>query len=175
MTAVLRARSTGETRGFMKALLDPRTDRILGFTMFGPEAGEVMAVAQTAMLAGMPYTGLRDAILAHPNDGRRTERPLCTGKTSVRQPTLADRFHRQSFSCREKDFEAILVRPGAALTLPIHLTIGIPHCDLAHLAFYRFECPAYLLGATPAIWARPPFSLTTNTSFCGWPACVTSA
>ena len=50
----------------MKALLDAQTDRILGFTMFGPEAGEVMAVVQTAMLAGMPYTGLRDAILAHP-------------------------------------------------------------------------------------------------------------
>jgi pyruvate/2-oxoglutarate dehydrogenase complex dihydrolipoamide dehydrogenase (E3) component len=66
MGAVLRTRTTDETRGFMKALLDARTDRILGFTMFGPEAGEVMAVVQTAMLAGMPYTGLRDAILAHP-------------------------------------------------------------------------------------------------------------
>jgi pyruvate/2-oxoglutarate dehydrogenase complex dihydrolipoamide dehydrogenase (E3) component len=66
MGAVLRTRTTGETRGFMKALLDARTDRIVGFTMFGPEAGEVMAVVQTAMLAGMPYTGLRDAILAHP-------------------------------------------------------------------------------------------------------------
>ncbi len=64
--AVLRTRTTGETRGFMKALLDTRTDRILGFTMFGPEAGEVMAAVQTAMLARMPYTGLRDAILAHP-------------------------------------------------------------------------------------------------------------
>jgi pyruvate/2-oxoglutarate dehydrogenase complex dihydrolipoamide dehydrogenase (E3) component len=66
MRAVLRTRTTGETRGFMKALLGARADRILGFTMFGPEAGEVMAVVQTAMLAGMPYTGLRDAILAHP-------------------------------------------------------------------------------------------------------------
>jgi pyruvate/2-oxoglutarate dehydrogenase complex dihydrolipoamide dehydrogenase (E3) component len=66
MGAVLRTRTIGETRGFMKALVDARTDRILGFTMFGPEAGEVMAVVQTAMLAGMPYTGLRDAILAHP-------------------------------------------------------------------------------------------------------------
>jgi pyruvate/2-oxoglutarate dehydrogenase complex dihydrolipoamide dehydrogenase (E3) component len=66
MGAVLRTRTTGEMRGFMKALLDTRADRILGFTMFGPEAGEVMAVVQTAMLAGMPYTGLRDAILAHP-------------------------------------------------------------------------------------------------------------
>jgi pyruvate/2-oxoglutarate dehydrogenase complex dihydrolipoamide dehydrogenase (E3) component len=66
MAAVLRTRTLGETRGFMKALVDARTDRILGFTMFGPEAGEVMAVVQTAILARMPYTGLRDAILAHP-------------------------------------------------------------------------------------------------------------
>jgi pyruvate/2-oxoglutarate dehydrogenase complex dihydrolipoamide dehydrogenase (E3) component len=66
MGAVLRTRTLGETRGFMKAVVDARTDSILGFTMFGPEAGEVMAVVQTAMLAGMPYTGLRDAILAHP-------------------------------------------------------------------------------------------------------------
>jgi pyruvate/2-oxoglutarate dehydrogenase complex dihydrolipoamide dehydrogenase (E3) component len=66
MAAVLRTRTSGETRGFMKALVDTRSDRILGFTMFGPEAGEVMAVVQTAMLAGMPCTCLRDAILAHP-------------------------------------------------------------------------------------------------------------
>jgi pyruvate/2-oxoglutarate dehydrogenase complex dihydrolipoamide dehydrogenase (E3) component len=66
MGAVLRTWTTGEARGFMKAIVDARSDRILGFTMFGPEAGEVMAVVQTAMLAGMPYTGLRDAILAHP-------------------------------------------------------------------------------------------------------------
>jgi len=66
MSFVLRTRTTAETRGFMKALLDAQTDRILGFTMIGPEAGEVVAVVQTAMLAGLPYTGLRDAILAHP-------------------------------------------------------------------------------------------------------------
>jgi pyruvate/2-oxoglutarate dehydrogenase complex dihydrolipoamide dehydrogenase (E3) component len=66
MGAVLRTRATGETRGFMKALVEARSDRIVGFTMFGAEAGEVMAVVQAAMLAGMPYTGLRDAILAHP-------------------------------------------------------------------------------------------------------------
>jgi pyruvate/2-oxoglutarate dehydrogenase complex dihydrolipoamide dehydrogenase (E3) component len=66
MASVLRARTLGETRGFMKAIIDGRSDRILGFTMLGPEAGEVIAVVQTAMLAGMPYTGLRDAILTHP-------------------------------------------------------------------------------------------------------------
>jgi pyruvate/2-oxoglutarate dehydrogenase complex dihydrolipoamide dehydrogenase (E3) component len=66
MMDVLRARTTGETQGFMKALIGASDDRILGFAMIGPEAGEVMAVVQTAMLAGLPFTALRDAILAHP-------------------------------------------------------------------------------------------------------------
>ena len=66
IVAVLRSRTTSETRGFMKALVEADGDRILGFAMLGAEAGEVMAVIQTAMLAGMPYTGLRDAIIAHP-------------------------------------------------------------------------------------------------------------
>ena len=76
INAVLRAQTTGETRGFMKALIDGPRDRILGFTMFGPEAGEVMPVVQTAMLAGMPFTGLRDAILAHPTMAEGLG-PLC--------------------------------------------------------------------------------------------------
>jgi pyruvate/2-oxoglutarate dehydrogenase complex dihydrolipoamide dehydrogenase (E3) component len=66
MSAVLRTRTISETQGFMKALVDAQSDRILGFTMLGPEAGEVMAVVQTAMLAGMPYGGLREAIFTHP-------------------------------------------------------------------------------------------------------------
>lgn len=65
MTSVLRSRTISETRGFMKALVGD-DDRILGFTMVGPEAGEVMAAVQTAMIAGLPYTALRDAIIAHP-------------------------------------------------------------------------------------------------------------
>jgi len=39
----------------MKAVIAEDSDRILGFTMIGPEAGEVMATVQTAMLAGLPY------------------------------------------------------------------------------------------------------------------------
>jgi pyruvate/2-oxoglutarate dehydrogenase complex dihydrolipoamide dehydrogenase (E3) component len=66
MTSVLRARAIGETRGFMKMLLAADSERILGFTMLGADAGEVLAVVQTAMLAGLPYTALRDAILTHP-------------------------------------------------------------------------------------------------------------
>jgi pyruvate/2-oxoglutarate dehydrogenase complex dihydrolipoamide dehydrogenase (E3) component len=63
---VLRTWATGETRGFMKALLDASSDQIRGFTMFGADAGEVMAVVQTAMLAGLPFTRLRDAVFSHP-------------------------------------------------------------------------------------------------------------
>ena len=63
MAAVLRAQTISETRGFMKALVEANGERILGFTLIGAEAGEVMTVVQTAMLAGMPYTGLRDAII----------------------------------------------------------------------------------------------------------------
>lgn len=64
--AILRTRTTLETKGFLKALVGGHDDRILGFAMFGAEAGEVMAVVQVAMLAGFPYAGLRDAILTHP-------------------------------------------------------------------------------------------------------------
>jgi pyruvate/2-oxoglutarate dehydrogenase complex dihydrolipoamide dehydrogenase (E3) component len=66
MGSVRRTATTDETQGFMKVLVGGSDDRILGFTMIGAEAGEVMTVVQTAMLAGLPYPRLRDAVLAHP-------------------------------------------------------------------------------------------------------------
>jgi pyruvate/2-oxoglutarate dehydrogenase complex dihydrolipoamide dehydrogenase (E3) component len=66
MKAVLRAQATGEIEGFMKALIGENDDRILGFTMIGAQAGEVMAVVHTAMMANLPYTKLREADFAHP-------------------------------------------------------------------------------------------------------------
>jgi pyruvate/2-oxoglutarate dehydrogenase complex dihydrolipoamide dehydrogenase (E3) component len=66
MVAVLRTRTLSETRGFLKALIDTESDRILGFTALGPEAGEIIATVQIAMLAGLPYTLLRDTIFTHP-------------------------------------------------------------------------------------------------------------
>ena len=66
MKAVLRAQATGETDGFMKALVAEGDDRILGFTMVGAQAGEVMEVVHAAMMADMPYTRLREADFAHP-------------------------------------------------------------------------------------------------------------
>ena len=66
MAAILRTRTISETRGFLKALVDAGSDRILGFTILGAEGGELMATVQVAMLAGLPYTMLKDAIFAHP-------------------------------------------------------------------------------------------------------------
>ena len=66
MEAVLRARTLSETRGFMKALVSQDSDEILGFTAMGPHAAEVLAVVQTAMMAKLPYTALRDAVFTHP-------------------------------------------------------------------------------------------------------------
>ncbi|BCF94016.1 MULTISPECIES: mercuric reductase [Paraburkholderia] len=65
MSHVLRTEATDETQGFMKVLVSARDDRILGFTMLGAEAGEVMASMQTAMLAALPYQKLRDAVISH--------------------------------------------------------------------------------------------------------------
>jgi pyruvate/2-oxoglutarate dehydrogenase complex dihydrolipoamide dehydrogenase (E3) component len=66
MSVVPRARTLSEERGLMKAVVDAKSDLILGFAMLGPEAGEVTAVVQTAMLAKLPYSFFRDGLLAHP-------------------------------------------------------------------------------------------------------------
>src|ERR1700733_2544408 len=66
METNLRARALAETRGFVKALVEAESDRILGFTAFGVGAGEIMATVQIGMIAGLPYTALRDAVLTHP-------------------------------------------------------------------------------------------------------------
>jgi len=66
MSRVARAIEVGETRGFMKAVVDARTDRILGAAILGIEGGEVVSVLQAAMMGELPYTALRDATIAHP-------------------------------------------------------------------------------------------------------------
>jgi pyruvate/2-oxoglutarate dehydrogenase complex dihydrolipoamide dehydrogenase (E3) component len=66
MDSVLGAQATDQRQGFMKALVGDGDDRILGFTMIGAAAGEVLAAVHTAMLAGLSYTSLANAALAHP-------------------------------------------------------------------------------------------------------------
>jgi hypothetical protein len=64
--SVSRTRTLSETRGFMKALIATNSDHILGFTVFGIGGGEIMGAVQIAMIAGLPYTAVRDAVLTHP-------------------------------------------------------------------------------------------------------------
>jgi len=66
MASVMRASTLSETRGFLKALVETDSDRMLGFTGFGVGAGEILSSVQIAMVAGLAYTALRDAILTHP-------------------------------------------------------------------------------------------------------------
>lgn len=66
ISSVLRAKTTSERQGFMKALIEPDGGRIIGFTMIGAEAGEVLSVVQMAMQGGLTYTAVRDSILVHP-------------------------------------------------------------------------------------------------------------
>ena len=63
---VPRANTAGETKGLLKAVVDRKTDRILGCSLFCHSAGEVMSVVQMAMLGGVPYTQVRDTIFTHP-------------------------------------------------------------------------------------------------------------
>lgn len=63
---VFRTRTISETRGFLKMLIDEHGNRILGFTAFIAGGGDLIAVVQTAMLNGMEFPALRDAIFTHP-------------------------------------------------------------------------------------------------------------
>jgi pyruvate/2-oxoglutarate dehydrogenase complex dihydrolipoamide dehydrogenase (E3) component len=66
MSDVARASEVGETRGFLKAIVDAENHQILGFAALGLEGGEMMAAVQIAMMGKLPYTALRDGIFAHP-------------------------------------------------------------------------------------------------------------
>ena len=66
MSSVARALEMDEPRGFMKAIVDRATERILGAAMLGVSGGELMTMIEIAMMGDLPYTVLRDAVFAHP-------------------------------------------------------------------------------------------------------------
>ncbi|MFE2994714.1 mercuric reductase [Nocardia sp. NPDC059246] len=66
MSAVIRAIETGETRGFMKAVVDADNGQILGCAVLGSEGGEIMTMIQVAMLGKLTHTAMADAIFTHP-------------------------------------------------------------------------------------------------------------
>ena len=66
MRHVARALEVDEPRGLLKAVVDGRTDRILGFAALGIEGGEIMSMAEIAMMGDLPWQSLRNGIFAHP-------------------------------------------------------------------------------------------------------------
>ena len=66
MSRVARAIEMSETRGFMKAIVDRKTQQILGCTILGVEGGEIMSMLQIAMMGKLPYPLIKEAIFAHP-------------------------------------------------------------------------------------------------------------
>ena len=66
MNYVARALEVDEPRGFMKAIVDAKTDQILGAAVLGIEGGEIMSQIQIAMMGTLPFTALREGVFAHP-------------------------------------------------------------------------------------------------------------
>ncbi|NBD27907.1 FAD-dependent oxidoreductase [Paenibacillus glycinis] len=65
--AIPRARLTGETEGMLKAVVDAKTDRILGCALFCADSHEMINIVQIAMETDRPYSFLRDHIFTHPS------------------------------------------------------------------------------------------------------------
>ncbi|GAA4288246.1 dihydrolipoyl dehydrogenase family protein [Georgenia daeguensis] len=69
VAAIPRAKTLHETTGSWKAVVDAATDQILGVALFGPGSGEVVTAVQMAMLGGLTYQQVRDAVITHPTMG----------------------------------------------------------------------------------------------------------
>lgn len=66
MARIGRARERGETRGFLRVLVDAESEQFLGATLFGIEADEIVHQFIQAMSAGLGYKELIRAVPVHP-------------------------------------------------------------------------------------------------------------
>jgi pyruvate/2-oxoglutarate dehydrogenase complex dihydrolipoamide dehydrogenase (E3) component len=66
MSHVAKDIEIGDTRGFMKAVVDKGSKKILGAAILGAEGGEIMSIIEVAMMGGATYDKISDAIFAHP-------------------------------------------------------------------------------------------------------------
>jgi pyruvate/2-oxoglutarate dehydrogenase complex dihydrolipoamide dehydrogenase (E3) component len=63
---IARAVETDQTAGTMKILLDPKTEKVLGVSIVGAEAGELIHIFAPLMVAGVSARALVDAEYVHP-------------------------------------------------------------------------------------------------------------
>ena len=69
VSAIPRAKTLHDTTGSWKVVVDADTGQILGAALLGHNAGEVISTLQVAVLGGLPYQRVRDAVLTHPTMG----------------------------------------------------------------------------------------------------------
>lgn len=67
VTSIPRARIDGNTNGFLKTIVDPKTNKIIGCTLICVEANEMINTIQVAMNAGLDYQIIRDTVFTHPS------------------------------------------------------------------------------------------------------------
>lgn len=152
MSYVARAIEIDETRGLMKAVVDGDTDRILGCAVLGPEGGEIMAVVEVAMMGGLPYTALREAVFAHP-----TLAESLNGLFSSWAPDSARGGPAGSRSMRTLGSGPCRLpcgRPGATRCRdvprrldPHRWSAPAPWCCAPRAGYHAFGCRIRLLGA----------------------------
>ena len=66
MSDVARAVEKGDTRGFMKVVVDAQTKHILGAAILGPGGDEIVHCVLDLMYANVPYTVMQRAVHIHP-------------------------------------------------------------------------------------------------------------
>jgi len=66
MSKIARAKEKGETHGFMSAVIDAKTNKILGACILGVGGDEIISGIINIMYAQQPYTVIRDSIVPHP-------------------------------------------------------------------------------------------------------------
>lgn len=66
VSSIPRTLTLGKAEGMLKAIIDAKTNKILGCTLFCPESSEIINIVAVAMKAGMDAYFLRDFIFTHP-------------------------------------------------------------------------------------------------------------
>ncbi|NQD72703.1 hypothetical protein HP439_18425 [Sphingobacterium shayense] len=67
VTSIPRAKIDRSTKGFLKTIVDTKTNKILGCTLICSEANEMINTIQVAMNADLDYRVVRDMVFTHPS------------------------------------------------------------------------------------------------------------
>ena len=67
VTSIPRARIDGDTNGFLKTIVDTKTNKIIGCTLICVDANEMINTIQVAINSRLDYQVIRDTVFTHPS------------------------------------------------------------------------------------------------------------